>query len=387
MARSQSTPAKGAGPPAEGETVLVYTIADEHRPTYRRGILDTLSYPNGHMLEYSYRRTQVQEPFRDRYDQLTDRSGVVIFVDMNDKDEPTYCPLRRVTFLEPRHQSQTMKSEDPREKIIFPLLLGDFIEYSESANHREWHARLTGLDPKRQFEGGKPKLFVIVANDTFGHSRRAPLTAWENLVTALSSSTKLRGAVFLKLGHLRGVSALRPELDVQKIRKYWRGYELRPGGVYTLDLGIFEGPRAAGSGAPPTRVTLSSSCATLEINQPVQSVVSGLAQQSALLACKRTIEDTVAVLNVKVKEPVKGIVNTASPVFLLRISVARWVLILFLLFVFTGSLLISIDSKLVSELITTRSPGVDALLLKGLGSISLAAAAYLGFSKLPSARD
>ena len=41
--------------------LFIYTGADEKSPTYRRGILDALSYPAGHVMEFSYRVKYIEK--------------------------------------------------------------------------------------------------------------------------------------------------------------------------------------------------------------------------------------------------------------------------------------------------------------------------------------
>ena len=135
-----------------------------------------------------------------------------------------------------------------------------------------------------------------------------------------------------------------------------------------------------------TQLSVSCSNELVELDQPSQSIVSGLAEKSALVSCKRTVEDTIAVLTIKLKEPTRGVVNTPRPILHLHISLPGAILWTFVLLVFAGGLFVSADSNLIKEISATSYPVALALACKIVGSACLARAAHLALRQLPSGK-
>lgn len=363
----------------EGNIILVFTTAEEERPTYRRGILDTLCYPEGQRLHYSYRRGHIH-PALLRPAALQNKKAVVVFVDVDESGAPTYFPLRRLQVLNTEPSIREASPGDLEERVIFSLSLGSFVPYESSEDKGQWHARVASFDESREFREQIPRYFVIPASDVFTGRTPPTLTAWESLVKCLSKSVKLGSAVFLSVGRLRKGDQRKSEIPLEEYKAYGPTYHVLPGNVYKLDLALYEKP----TGMRQTQLTLSSSSETLQVNPPFQSVVSGLVQQTAIIACRRTVEETIAVVSIKVREPVKGRVNTPNPVFLLRIGMSRWALVHFVLLVTFGSLFLSVDMDVAREAFSSTTPAIAAVLIKLLGSGLLAWAAYIAFRKLPS---
>ena len=370
-------------PDAE-QVLVIYTTATENKPTYRRGILDTLCYPNGHIQRYSYRRSQIQPALLDSIQRNEGMEAVVVFVDIDNNKLATYFPLRFVRVLKPISANDDDGSLGPGERVNLALLLGDFVEYTDMPDERKWHSLVSRFDERRNFQNGTPTYFVIQAPNIFLRSERTTLMAWEAIVTAVSKSAKLRDAVFLRLNHLKTIDPSRADPKLLPYSRLRRMYEVRPAQVYELNLAVFEHPR----GTPRDETQLSVSCSNelVELDQPSQSIVSGLAEKSALVSCKRTVEDTIAVLTIKLKEPTRGVVNTPRPILHLHISLPGAILWTFVLLVFAGGLFVSADSNLIKEISATSYPVALALACKIVGSACLARAAHLALRQLPSGK-
>jgi hypothetical protein len=359
--------------------VLLFTTAEEKKPGYRRGILDTVCYPAEHRIRYSYRRKHIQDDLC-KSGALRNRNALVVFVDVDEQGQPTYFPLRRVRIVDIEPPMMDGKPDDPEQRFIFSISLGEFVAYDSSRDSQQWHPFVATFDDKRGFKDKTPSYFVIPAKDDFSGRTRPCLAAWESLVKFLSESHKLRDAVFLSVGHPYEGHPGKSQVPLKEYKAYGPTYHVRPGKVYKLDLALYERPDATRR----TQLKLSSSSETLEVNPPFQSVVSGLAQQTAIIACKRTIGETIAVLSVGLREPTKEAINTPNPVFLLRIAIWWPILVGFLLLVGLGSFLLSVDKDVVREAFPWTLPAVTALLSKALGSVFLVGAAHLAFRKLPS---
>jgi hypothetical protein len=358
--------------------LLFYTGAEEKNPTYRRGILDSLSYPNGHVLNFSYRRQYIQPALLAR--NLTGQSAVIVYVDLDAHKAATYLPIRMakvVTHL-------PFEGTADRERIGFTFCLGDFVSYSGPNPQKAWHEQLAPLDAQRIVDGHLA-FFLIEAE--FKPATSAGAKGWEDVVAAVGRSNQLRNAIFVKVD-LRNIESTRA-LPLKAVGDQ-QVYQMRPGKVYAVDLLVYKNLPADGGAAAEAKITLSRSSELLEVGQPFQSVVSGLAQQTALISCKRTIEKNLVALGVTAEEPVANVVNTPHPFFLLRISLPWVVPALIVVFAFLGSFLVAMDKDSVAEVtaVLTVLAGHESFLLvfaKWLGAVSLAIAAFLGLRKLPSA--
>jgi hypothetical protein len=327
------------------------------------------------MLNFTYRRQYFQRALLGR--DLSDQAGVIIYVDLDPNKVATYMPIRLVRVI--RHSPFRGAAE--RERLAITFRLGDFVSYPERGQdyHRYWHTRLEPFDTDRMVDG-RLEYFVIPAGFEPATSKRA--TAWEDLVAAVGRSNQLRNAIFVKVGLRNLESAGAPPLKTVGEQQV---YQMRPGTVYALDLSVYKNLPAGGGPAAEARITLSRSSELLEVGQPFQSVVSGLAEQTALISCKRTVEKNLVALGVAVEEPVANVVNTPHPFFLLRISLPWQDFALILVFVFLGSFLVALDKDSVHEvgLLASRA-SFFAVVAKWLGAGCLAFAGFLGLRKLPS---
>ncbi len=356
--------------------LLFFTGAELDKPTYRRGILDTLSYPSGHALEYSYRQQNIHPDLVTA--DLSGRQVAIVFVDVDAKNHATYMPIRLARIVS---YSAPAGATD-RERIGFTLSLGDFVGYPDNVADPQsrWHADLAQLDEGRTVEG-QIRYFVI--ESAFAPNSAATPKAWEDVVVSVARSNKLGSAIFVKLD-LRNLDS--PDPPKLKSVGGRQVYQLRPGKVYGLDLCVYQNPPARGATAGEAKITLTRSSELLEVGQTFQSAISGLAQQTALVSCRRTIERNLVALGVMIDEPVANVINTPHPFFLLRISLPWVVPTLIVLSAFLGSFLVALDSTTVKEALPRLADqsGFASVVAKWLGGAFLAFAAYLGFRKLPA---
>jgi hypothetical protein len=367
------------------DVIYIFTTAGKSKPTYRRGILDLLAYPAGHIQQFSYRRSDIHPLMSKLIRPGKNKKGVVVFVDVDAQRIATYVPLRQVAITEIYPALGSDPPRDPEERVKLFLLLDDYVEYPTAASPRLWHEALLCLDTVREVQGERARYFVVPGPVVFDPLHASELLTWENLVRAVSQSARFGNAFFLRLNHLKSYRRRRKEVRLVADQYGPRSYSLTPGHAYQLDFEVFANPNSTRSQKDAGKVTLTCSSELVEITKPFQSVVSGLVQQCAILSCKRTIENTGAVLSVEIVEPEEGVVNTPNPVLLLQVSVSRPVLIWFVILVFLGGLLVSSDKDALATF--TCSPELWVWLAKFFGSILLAAAAFLAFRKLPSGRE
>jgi hypothetical protein len=358
--------------------VLLFTAARTDKPTYRRGALDALAYPSGQIVRYSYRVGQIQKSLRSVEQLPSDGAAVIVLVDEATDGAVTYFPLRRVKILDGLPFSA---GQEPilRERRQLSLELGDFVAYAHTQNPRQWHARISEFDQAREITGNKPSFFVIQANDIFRATLPSVGTAWEDVVVNVSASHSLEQASFVRVEHPKSVET---GADLPLTGAFdMKAYVLQPGSLSRLNFAIYS------KDGRETKVQLKSSAEDLfTVNQPFQSVVSGVAEKRAYIACKRTVEDRTAILSLEVAGDSTDVtvVNSPNPVFLIKTSVPLSKLLLFVALVLFGAFFVSWDPELVKQLWCTSHDKILGLLAKGVGAILLALAAWLAFRKLPS---
>jgi hypothetical protein len=256
------------------------------------------------------------------------------------------------------------------------------VAYADTRNPTQWHERIISFDSLRNLRGTSPEFFVTRAADIFTKASVSDLSAWEDIVTNLAASHDLASAIFINVEDPQEFDTRCP-LTLDKTSDTPR-YAVLPGEVYRLNMAVYDSRRRE------TRVKLTSSSDDLiQVNQPFQSVVSGLAQKSALIACKRSIEKRLVALSIEVVDDSgqtqKGIVNSPNPTLLVRVAVPRWTLVKFFLLVASGAFFVSWDPDLIKEIFCTPHFKFWGLIAKGTGAVLLAFAAWIGFRKLPSA--
>ena len=395
----QMTEEAGKVEEKKSDLTLFYTGAEDNRPTYRRGILDALCYPEGHILQYSYRLHNVHPDLRPPEAGAVGAptSGVIVFVDVEygaaDKSASgptfarvTYFPLRRVSVARfPSLKAGQLLAE--RERASYFLRLGEFVEYAASEKESQWHAKIAAFDSARAFRGEIPQYFVVPGRDVLSSSNNAQ-TAWEDVVTALAKSARLSRATFMRIGCLQEVGKFEDILPRTFAEE--TVYELRPGRVYRLNFSLFESGIQPRSRSETVARIRSSSSGVLQVDQPYQSAVSGISERSALIACKRTTEETVSVLSIEVGDAAEVIVNAPNPNLLVRLSLPGYILKMFVILIFFGGFLVSLDGKVVSEMsllfgdFVTKYPEFWTLCCKLAGAACLAVAGWLTFRELPS---
>jgi hypothetical protein len=261
--------------------------------------------------------------------------------------------------------------------------LGDFLDHGTNEKRRRWHEKISEFDTKRKFEskklGGRPipTYFVIEGDDNFTTSGYSVRLAWYETARLVSETNLLTDATFLRLDH---IGSIKPQERVSKgHEENSLVYFLHPGRMYKLNFAVFDKKERE------TEVEIHSSSPELfEIGKPSQSAVSGLAEKSSLIACKRTIENRLVALRVYVKAP-PGVVNTPDPIFLARIAITRSILWGFILYVFLGTFLIALDLEVVREILSEHHPATMVLVSRIAGAACLARAAFLALRKLPQA--
>jgi hypothetical protein len=383
----------------KSDFTLFYTSAEDWRPTYRRGILDALCYPEGHILQYSYRLHNIHPELRPSRDGAVGAptNGVIVFVDVKyrESSEPTtdktyeqvtYFPLRRVSITRfPSLQAGQQLAE--RERASYFLRLGEFVEYAPTEDERQWNTKIAAFDSARGFHGENPQYFVVPGKDVLLSSSNAQ-TVWEDVVTKLSKSARLSQATFMRIGPLREVGKTQDILPQSFAEE--RLYELRPGRVYRLNFSLFESGNRSRSLPETVARIRSSSSGFLQVDQSYQSAVSGISERSALIACKRTTEETISVLSIEVGNTAEAVVNAPNPNLLVRLSLPSYILRVFVTLIFFGGFLVSLDDKVVSEMsllfgdFVTKYPEFWTLCCKLAGAVCLAVAGWLTFRELPS---
>ena len=377
---------------AEEQFVYLFSSAPPDRPTYKRGVLNLLCYPPGHQVELSYRKDYLQPPIFEQRSSLVGRRGVFVFVDYkalgNDHE---FTPIRYVKILNLAPKEAANRYLDTT-RVHVRVELGNLIVYDT-----KWNGEIAFLPGRPKVyvstsPGGRDYFYVLQARNRFPEtSDLSQRDIWDQITGKVAKANSLSDCVFLSTGNLRpfkdgSACVLSPYGSEQK------AYRLEPNNIYRLDLRVYYPyPRVSSD----REIVVRSSSDFVSVSQPF-ATAHGAEDHSVLIACKRTIESSLATLVIDVGaknltgQAVQDVaaptaltdVMAAKPRYLLAIEPSRNIVRGFVFLIFLGFLLSSTSKELYSDFVCF--PELAAALSKTLGAICLAWAGFLAFRKLPS---
>lgn len=369
--------------------IYLFSSAPPGRPTYKRGVLDMLCYPKGHQYELSYQKRYFEPPLFDQRTSLENRKGIFVFLDYKATGaDHEFIPIRFVRILDVAPKETAGMYVD-KTRVHVRIELGDLIPHEA-----KWNSDIASLPgrPKPYQVGSAPSPYVIEGGHSFpAQSDLSQRDIWDQITEKVAQAKSLSGCVFLATGHLRpfkdgGPCSLEPYGLEQK------AYQLEPNSIYRLDLRVYY-PSAT---IYDREIVVRSSSELLSVSQPFATAHGGPEDHSVLIACKRTIESTLATLVVDVAAKNLGVgssqnfgpppalsdVVAAKPRYLLSVQPPKWIVRWFVILIFLGFFLTSTSKEFYSDWFC--SPEIWAVLSKVLGAICLAWAGFLAFRKLPS---
>lgn len=378
--------------------IYLFSSAPPDRPDYKRGVLNALCYPAGHLLKLNYRRDYFQPSLFDGRERLRGRRAVFVFIDYraltatNDHD---FIPIRFLRLLDvsPKEEAENYLETT---RVYIRVELGEFI-FSTPTSSTEIGSIPDRPRPYNGNPGEKRNYFYVVegANKFSQPNRLSQQDTLDHMIQRVAKSDSLSSCVFLSTGNVQPFKNGKPVCGLVEYGEEQKAYRLQTNNIYRLDLRVFDPKRASGS---RYEIAVRSSSDFIAVSQPFSIALGGPIDHSALLVCKRTTESTLATLEVEVKGVrtsaggedrtlpgnALGDVIAAEPVYLLDIRPAKWVLPAFVILVFVGVLSTSTSPEFFKEFEFLCYPQSLALVCKTLGAGALAAAAYLAFRKLPS---
>jgi len=375
---------------AHDKVIYLFSSAPPDRPTYKRGVLNILCYPAGHQLELSYQKSYLQPPLFEEAPKLANRKGVFVFLDYkaSGKDHE-FIPIRFVTILDVAPKETATRYLDTT-RVHVRIQLGDLILHDAS-----WNSEVGSLPGRpKVYEGASTAsrgyFYVVEGRNLFPeHSDLSQRDIWDQITGKVANAKSLNDCVFLSTGHLRPFKDGSP-CTLEPYGAEQKAYQLEPNTLYRLDLRVYY-PRASSD----REIIVRSSSELLSVSQPF-ATAHGAEDHSVLIACKRTIESTLATLAIDVGAknlpagssqnfgplPVSSEVVAAKPRYLLSIEPSKMIVRGFVFLIFLGFLLTSTSKEFYSDFICSPEP--VAVLSKTIGAICLAWAGYLAFRKLPS---
>jgi hypothetical protein len=388
--RERNCPGKASAP-----FVYLYTTAGGTKLNYRRGILDALCYPNGHIIRYRYRLQEIS-PEVLSLSNAPNVPAVIIFVDSLPKNETdkelrvNHYPLRlcEISRMPP---FADLSTSPPQRRVDLSLKLGDFVYYDGQMGGDQWHQQLAVEDERRKISDSSRRYFVITASDRFRvkNPPLPPSDKWEILTQFVAKSTQMSKAVFLRFGDLM---ELEESVSHKQVKPYFGGaitaYPVKPAKEYRLDITVFDSPFTATGLGENSELEIKVSSDQVYVSQPFHSVVSGLVERSTILSCKRTTEALFTTMVFSVTGTQPG-TTTNSPVLTLRTKPSVWRLVLFVLFVAVGAVTLSVDIDTAKWLWIEwlqhqqDSVGLFVLGLKMMGLLAATSAAFIAYRKLP----
>jgi hypothetical protein len=394
--------------PAKQQLVFLFSSVPPDRPNYKRGVLNALCYPHGHILELSYQSSYLQPELVDDLKGLVNKRAAFVFIDYKGADH-NFIPVRYATILSagPIEPSKTIR---PQTRIYVRIELDELIPLSD-----EWDRFIKKIPSRpKVWKEAKRDYFFVLRHDAPAEvaSGLSQADIWNDLVERVSVANVLNDCIFLAAGHVQGFTDSTCELGV--LAKDQRAYKLRPNHIYKMDLRIFDRRNKPDANQ---EIVVRSSSELIVVSQPFATAIGGPVEHTVLLVCKRSIENTLATLVIDVRDSgtvqrsdpavgegeknaalgstqtgaSSGGVICAKPRYFLDVSVPRSTLFWFAIFVFLGVLFASTSLEFfkdheIQDLLCwlPLTPVVLAIAAKMAGAVFLAAAAYLGFRKLPS---
>jgi len=372
--------------------LYLFSSAPPNRPNYKRGVLNALCYPAKHCMELNYQKSYISPTVFDNRDAWKDHEGYFVFIDYRHDGDLVFIPIRKfkVQSIYPAEQAQEY-AEGTR--IYVRIQLEELILFNDDYNQKIRNI------PGRPVPHMKPPAFYYALEyEDFSPeiSKRSQRDIWDDLVEHVAQAKSLNDCVFLSTGNIRQIGNDKDcdFVSYGKDQAAQKAYQVRPNTVYKLDLRVYDLRHTPDSAQ---EIMVRSSSDLLSVSQPFATTVGGPSDHSVLIACKRTIENTLATLEVDVKQQVdlpdaekkdgektrSAKVISAKPVYMLSISVSKALLLWFIVFVFLGVLLTSTSKEFFDDICFTH-PTFWAVAAKFIGAVFVAIAAYLGFRKLPS---
>ncbi len=375
------------------EFIYLFTSVPPNRPTYKRGVLDALCYPNSHLLEFSYQKRYFQTGLLTENLKFSASRGVLVFIDNAAvNNDHRFVPIRlvRIVDVAPKEKASEYLSTT---RLHVRIELGDLIPFAAN-----WNSDIRAISerpvPYRSETSKSNSFYVIRGPELFSKgSVLSQRDIWDQVTSEVSKAKSLDNCVFLSTNHLR---PFRTD-DACALVGYGpeqKAYQLSPNSTYRLDLRVFDPPTSAGTNN--LEIVVRSSSDMVSVSQPFATVHGGSEDSSVLIVCKRSIESTLATLVVDVAarnlplEPVpehgQSLINVgvvaAKPQYLLSIEPPKSVLVQFLAFIFLGFLLTATSKDFYSDWFCY--PAAFALVSKVIGAGFLSWAGFLAFRKLPS---
>ena len=378
------------------DLLFLFSSAPPDRPNYKRGVLDALCYPNGHILEFSYKKSYLQPPLFEERNALNGAAGAIVFVDFKRISDPTpdhlFIPIRfaRILAVSPKEEAKAYRDTT---RVYVRVELKDLIPFDP-----KWDSAIKALSgrptpPAGPGSGGKSYFYVVRGSNPFAEkSDFSQRDIWDHLIEHVAQAATLRSCVFLSTGHIRPFVGPSP-CDLVPRGSEQKAYTLKPNAIYRLDLRVFEPGTLAATSLPEIEVRSSSDL--IGVSTPFATAVGGPADHSVLIACKRTIESTLAtlVVDISAKTLVSGStpgqqvgsmdVVGAKPRYLLSIEPPKAIVRWFIVLIFFGFFLTSTSKEFYADWVCW--PEQFAVFSKVFGAACLAWAGYLAFRKLPSA--
>jgi len=351
-------------------------------------VLNALCYPKGQQLELSYQKSYFQSSLFDQRRSLSGRRGVFVFLDYNPTADHEFVPIRFVNILDVAPKESAAKYLDGT-RVHVRIELDELIPHDA-----KWNTAIAAL-PGRPKPGPRSPAatrgyyYVILGPNLFPlHSDISQRDIWLQITDKVAQAKSLSSCVFLSTDHIRPFRDGAP-CTLQSYGPEQKAYALEPNSIYRLDLTVYFPHSVASS---DREITVRSSSDLVSVSQPFATAHGGPEDHSVLIACKRTVESTLAtlVVDVTAKNVAVGAsqnfsqaaVVAAKPRYLLSIKPPKAILRAFILFVFLGFFLTSTSKEFYEPWLCY--PEIWALFSKTLGAICLARAAFLAFRKLPS---
>ncbi|RKX91508.1 MAG: hypothetical protein DRP84_11515 [Spirochaetes bacterium] len=214
---------------------IVYLFSSSYRERYRQDNINVLAYPSGFIMHFRYDRKGVDDKLLNDIDSLKGKEAIIVIVDSEKGNKgvfPKFYPVRKAKIIKAELSGSVLH--------LYFELLPDWIDHTEI----DYDSLIKSLKerPKegKEYLSGK----FIVMDQLVQPIEFSPRTeAWESIIKKISVLESYKRTLFFKLDAVREVSQDK-ELKIGNIDKHveiLRGYVIRSGGKYVLEISLYLG--------------------------------------------------------------------------------------------------------------------------------------------------
>jgi hypothetical protein len=215
------------------ENIVVFLFGSVQRPLYKANIYNALSYPDGLILHYRYRKDKVLDKIWNKeFDELVGKNALSIAISKDLNNKPVFFPLRK---------SKIVKTEvDGNTLHVYAEPLSDWVDYpidnSGKITHYDDIIKKFDKIPKesnKEFLEGKFICYGDISEIAFSKE----ISAWNKIVETIGNNEQFKNGLFYRIVRLYDASS-NENIKISRFDEdeLTRGYALKGGRRYIMEI-------------------------------------------------------------------------------------------------------------------------------------------------------